>query len=148
MIVTSVDVKLARGQGGGKPLSYVHVVFDDCFVVHDLRIIDGSAGPFVAMPSRHYMDACHDCGWRNATVSRYCNGCGVRLADGRVWRGLDGRARVHLDVAHPVTNECRIMIHEAVMAAWRKEKDFPGLDAGEVRSEEPEEKWFEAEERS
>lgn len=28
------------------------IILDDCFVVHDLRVVDGDRGFFVAMPSR------------------------------------------------------------------------------------------------
>ncbi|MDI6874304.1 septation regulator SpoVG [Candidatus Solincola sp.] len=28
------------------------IIIDDCFVVHDLRVVDGDRGYFVAMPSR------------------------------------------------------------------------------------------------
>jgi stage V sporulation protein G len=28
------------------------IILDDCFVVHDLRVVDGDRGYFVAMPSR------------------------------------------------------------------------------------------------
>ncbi len=28
------------------------IIIDDCFVVHDLRVVDGDRGFFVAMPSR------------------------------------------------------------------------------------------------
>ena len=29
-----------------------HVTLDDCFVVHDIKVIEGADGPFIAMPSR------------------------------------------------------------------------------------------------
>ncbi|MBO5772475.1 MAG: septation regulator SpoVG [Clostridia bacterium] len=40
------------------------VTFDNCFVVHDIKIIDGTEGLFVAMPSRktkegEYKDIAH-----------------------------------------------------------------------------------------
>ena len=28
------------------------VTLDDCFVVHDIKVIEGADGPFIAMPSR------------------------------------------------------------------------------------------------
>jgi len=36
--------------------AYVTIVFDDCFVVRDLKIIDGNNGRFVAMPSKKLKD--------------------------------------------------------------------------------------------
>jgi stage V sporulation protein G len=42
----------------------VTVTFDDCFVVHNVKIIDGKEGLFIAMPSRktaggEYKDVAH-----------------------------------------------------------------------------------------
>ena len=46
------DVRIRRIQTDGKLRAYVSITFDDSFVVHDLRIIDGRKGMFVAMPSK------------------------------------------------------------------------------------------------
>ena len=32
------------------------VTFDDCFVVHDIKVLSGSGGLFIAMPSRRTSD--------------------------------------------------------------------------------------------
>jgi stage V sporulation protein G len=50
--------------GEGKLKAYVTVTFDDCFVVHNVKIIDGKTGVFIAMPSRktrtgEYKDVAH-----------------------------------------------------------------------------------------
>ena len=47
-----------------KVCAIASVVFDDAFVVHDLRIVNGDKGLFVAMPSRklpngEFRDVCH-----------------------------------------------------------------------------------------
>ncbi len=36
--------------------AYVTIVLDDCFVVRDLKIINGATGLFVAMPSKKRSD--------------------------------------------------------------------------------------------
>ena len=36
--------------------AYVTIIFDDCFVVRDLKVINGKSGLFVAMPSRKRKD--------------------------------------------------------------------------------------------
>lgn len=36
--------------------AYITIVLDECFVVHDLKIISGTAGLFVAMPSKRRKD--------------------------------------------------------------------------------------------
>ncbi|MCC7440193.1 MAG: septation regulator SpoVG [Bdellovibrionales bacterium] len=36
--------------------AYVTIVLDDCFVVRDLKVINGTSGLFVAMPSKKRKD--------------------------------------------------------------------------------------------
>jgi stage V sporulation protein G len=36
--------------------AYVSITFDDCFVVRDLKVIQGTSGLFVAMPSKKRKD--------------------------------------------------------------------------------------------
>lgn len=36
--------------------AYVSITIDDCFVVRDLKVIDGTGGLFVAMPSKKRKD--------------------------------------------------------------------------------------------
>ena len=50
MEVTEVRINPARG---GKVRAFASVVFDDCFIVNDLRVIEGREGQvFVTMPGR------------------------------------------------------------------------------------------------
>jgi len=46
------DVRLRRLQPEGRMRAYASVTLDDEFVVHEMRIIDGPNGMFVAMPSK------------------------------------------------------------------------------------------------
>jgi len=46
------DVRVKKVGNEGKLRAYVSVTFDDSFVVHNLKVIDGQSGIFVAMPSR------------------------------------------------------------------------------------------------
>lgn len=46
------DVRIRKVSDEGKMKAIVSVTFDDEFVVHDVKIIDGENGLFVAMPSR------------------------------------------------------------------------------------------------
>lgn len=50
------DVRLRKISEEGKMKAIVSVTFDDEFVVHDIKIIDGQNGLFVAMPSRKMAD--------------------------------------------------------------------------------------------
>ncbi len=46
------DVRIRKINDEGKMKAVASVTFDDEFVVHDIKIIDGQNGLFVAMPSR------------------------------------------------------------------------------------------------
>jgi stage V sporulation protein G len=50
------DVRLRKLQPVGKMRAYASVTLDDEFVVHEMRVIDGPNGLFVAMPSRRSAD--------------------------------------------------------------------------------------------
>ncbi|SHJ56713.1 stage V sporulation protein G [Dethiosulfatibacter aminovorans DSM 17477] len=50
------DVRVRKINSEGKMKAIVSVTFDDCFVVHDIKIIEGQNGPFIAMPSRKMPD--------------------------------------------------------------------------------------------
>lgn len=49
MQITEVRVRLLDSP---KMRAVASVTFDGCFVVHDIKVIDGQNGTFVAMPSR------------------------------------------------------------------------------------------------
>ena len=50
MKVTEVRISPAKG---GKVRAFASVVFDDCFIVNDLRVVEGREGQFfVTMPAR------------------------------------------------------------------------------------------------
>lgn len=63
MKITSVNVRIAESNDS-KMKGIASVIVDDCFAIHDIRIIDGEKGLFVAMPSRktsagEYRDVAH-----------------------------------------------------------------------------------------
>src|SRR5262249_1618995 len=89
----------------------------------DLKIIEGTKGSFVAMPSRKLSDRCHQCGSKNHLRARFCNQCGGRLDEDRATRAADGRAKLHADIAHPINSGCREIIQSAVIRAFQEEKE-------------------------
>ncbi len=46
------DIRIRRVDADSKMKAVVSVTFDDEFVVHDIKIIEGQNGLFIAMPSR------------------------------------------------------------------------------------------------
>ena len=55
MKITAVNV-LKIDDSNSRKKGIASIVFDDCFVVNDIKIITGNEGLFVAMPSRKKMD--------------------------------------------------------------------------------------------
>ncbi len=51
------DVRIRKIRDEGRMRAVVSVTFDDAFVVHDIKIIEGQNGLFVAMPSRRVGDS-------------------------------------------------------------------------------------------
>ncbi|MHA6260516.1 septation regulator SpoVG [Sporosarcina sp. CAU 1771] len=50
------DVRLRRVEAEGRMRAIASITLDDEFVVHDIRVIDGNEGLFVAMPSKRTPD--------------------------------------------------------------------------------------------
>lgn len=111
------DVRIELVEQHPRLRGFVSIVLDNCFLVRDIRIIEGPNGLILAMPSRHVMRHCPKCNTKNALNSQYCNYCGDRL----VIRPLELTERAFADVAHPVTTACRQQIERAVLAAYRQQ---------------------------
>jgi stage V sporulation protein G len=120
--ITEVRIKLME-DNNERLQAFCSVTFDDAFVVRDLKIIEGTKGSFVAMPSRKLTDRCGQCGCKNHLRARYCNQCGHKLDEDRATRDADGRAKLHADIAHPINSACREVIQTAVLRAYQEEKD-------------------------
>ncbi len=52
VLVKVTDVRIRRFNQEGKMRAIVSVTLNDQFVVHDVRVIEGNNGYFVAMPSK------------------------------------------------------------------------------------------------
>lgn len=120
MDITEVRIKLIKDPKE-RLLAFCSITFDDCFVVRDLKIIDGEKGSFIAMPSRKLMDRCQRCNTKNHLRAHHCNDCGLGLADDRAAKDADGRDKLYADIAHPINWNCRDMIERAALNAYDKE---------------------------
>lgn len=49
--MTITDVRIRKVENAGKLKAVASVTFDDEFVVHDIKVIEGTKSLFVAMPS-------------------------------------------------------------------------------------------------
>lgn len=120
MQITEVRIKLME-DAGERLQAFCSITFDDCFVIRDLKIIEGTSGPFVAMPSRKLTGHCPQCGSKNHLRAGYCNQCGARLKEPSLAKDDDGRAKLYADIAHPINSACREMIQEKVIKAFYEE---------------------------
>ena len=86
------DVRIRKITSEGKMKAIVSVTFNNEFVVHDIKIIEGQNGLFIAMPS----------------TSRE-----VENEDGEM-------VTVHRDTVHPINPEVRAMFEEAILKAYNE----------------------------
>lgn len=150
MQITEVRIKLTEN-AADRLRAFCSITFDNCFVVRDLKIIDGNNGPFVAMPSRKIMAQCPQCGTKNHLRSRFCNQCGAKVHT-QPTGSSDSKSKLYADIAHPINAECREMVQRRVLKEFDLETeraklpgyvsrydeeygniDPPGFAEGEIR---------------
>ena len=139
MEITEVKVFLKEGQDK-KLKAYATITFDNCFVVRNVKVIDGNKGLFVAMPSRKLKDPCPKCHFRNTIRSKFCNQCGASLplTEQRPVAGPDeAKQSEHKDIAHPITTECRDYIQKKVIESYEAEARQGAPSRGPVSSSSP-----------
>jgi stage V sporulation protein G len=54
MVITDVRIRKLHSEGRMKAI--VSITFDDAFAVHDIKVVEGDKGLFVAMPSKRMPD--------------------------------------------------------------------------------------------
>lgn len=131
MDITEVKVFMKEGQDK-KLKAYATLTFDNMFVVRNVKVIEGTKGLFVAMPSRKLKEPCPKCNFRNAVRSKYCNNCGSglpmtehKMPAANAEHGA--RESEHKDIAHPITAECRDYIQKKVLEAYERDKKSPSV---------------------
>jgi len=103
---------------GDKLRAFCSITIDDAFVIRDLKIIEGTKGPFVAMPSRKLMDRCSRCNGKNHHRARFCNECGLRLPVTRKGGDPATRFKLHSDIAHPINAQCREVVQRRILEEY------------------------------
>ncbi|MDI6759124.1 MAG: septation protein SpoVG family protein [Candidatus Omnitrophota bacterium] len=140
MEITEVKVAL-KDLPDKKLKGYVSVTFDDSFVVRNIKVIEGSNGLFIAMPSKKIKQPCPKCGFKNEVRSKYCNQCAASLPlpnlSGHSSFGAEGSFSAnrplnheakgmsqleHKDIAHPITQPFREYLQKKVLDAYEQEK--------------------------
>ncbi|MBN2455295.1 MAG: SpoVG family protein [Sedimentisphaerales bacterium] len=120
MEISEVRVKLVTNKDE-RLRAFCSLTMDNEFVVRDVKIIEGTNGYFVAMPSRKMSDHCEKCGSKNHLRAKFCNNCGASLPENRVRKDIKGRMKLHADIAHPINSDCRKKIQEKAISAFKQE---------------------------
>ena len=124
MEITETRVML-KDSPDKKLKAYVTVTFDNAFVVSNIKIIDGTTGLFIAMPSRKVKQPCPKCNFKNETRSKYCNQCGGQLpvsARPAAAESSQSSQLEHKDIAHPITQSFREYLQKNILEAYEREK--------------------------
>lgn len=125
MEITEIRVFLKEGQDK-KLKAYTTVTFDNAFVVRNIKVIQGSNGLFIAMPSRKLKSPCPKCSFKNEVGSKFCNKCGASLSPSPQAKIEDADKSEHRDIAHPVTQEFREYLQTKILEAYKKESGREG----------------------
>jgi len=124
MEITEVRIFL-KDSPDKKLKAYATVTFDNTFVVRNIKVIEGSSGVFIAMPSRKIKQPCQKCNFKNEARSKYCNQCGAQLSFVSRTQGQEGQINSqleHKDIAHPITQPFREYLQKRVLEAYEQEK--------------------------
>lgn len=120
MEISEVRVKMVANQDD-RLKAFCSMTLDNEFVIRDIKVIDGTSGLFVAMPSRKMSDHCGKCGGKNHLRARFCSNCGAKLQENRIKPDTHGRMKLHADIAHPINASCRRRIQETIIKAFNEE---------------------------
>ncbi len=113
MAITITEINIRKPQYlDSRLLAFVTVVFDNCFAVTDLRLLQLKDGPFLAMPSKKASTPCQHCKRKNTFDCRYCGKCG---------KLLEFKAEEHFDVAFPINNEFRQFMLQSILEKYKAE---------------------------
>ena len=115
MEITDVRVRLASRKRD-KVKAFASVTFDSCFVVRNIRLIEGNNGLFLAMPSEEARKSCPQCTSRIPVSSRFCPRCGAHLGDNITTIPKQSSR----DLAHPINQETREYITSKVIDAYNQ----------------------------
>jgi stage V sporulation protein G len=137
MDISDVRVKL-MDNATDRLKAVCSVTFDEEFVVRDMKVVDGTNGLFVAMPSRKLAVHCPQCRHKNHLRARFCNDCGAKLPPNRVAADANGRVRLHRDIAHPINPAFRELVQTKIIERYTAERELasqPGYQPTDLDAE-------------
>jgi stage V sporulation protein G len=133
MEITEVKIFL-KDSPDKKLKAYATVTFDNAFVVRNIKVIEGSNGLFIAMPSRKVKQPCPKCNFKNEARSKYCNQCASPLPVTSYPAAQEASAAAqseHKDIAHPITQSFREYLQKRILDAYEQEKSKGRVSSGQ-----------------
>lgn len=125
MEITDVRIKLVNNTSD-RLKAFCSITLDDEFVIRDIKLVEGSSGLFVAMPSRKLAHSCPECRHKNPMRAHFCNECGADLPTLELPVDDQGRLRLYRDIAHPITPEFREKLQGLIVEAFDGEHERAG----------------------
>jgi DNA-binding cell septation regulator SpoVG len=107
------DVTIRKVPNGGPCIGIATIVFDYCFSLRDVRLIDAGGRRLLAMPSRKATVRCASCGEKCSREACFCGKCGVKLPPPPA-----SDLPAHVDIAHPMTRDMRDYLEKEVWLAY------------------------------
>ena len=123
MEISDIRVKIIQ-DAADRLKAVCSITLDDEFVVRDLKVVEGTNGLFVAMPSRKLSVHCPQCRGKNHLRARFCNECGAKLPAPRIPADPAGRIRLHRDIAHPLNPGFRELVQNRVIEKYQAELEL------------------------
>ncbi len=116
------EIRIFPKEGRDKKLkAYVTVIFDDVFVVRNIKIIQGLETLFIAMPSTKARVPCQECRFRNEVGNKFCNNCGSLIKTEHMSLTHTDSKSEHRDIAHPITQQFRKYLQTEILEVYEKE---------------------------
>lgn len=122
LFVTGVSIELVDDPRHPSCLATVSITFDGSFIIHGIRLVQAHSGLYVAMPDERQKEPCRSCGHRQPIGKNFCADCGRPDPTSRP------KGKTTRDIAHPLNQDCRKMIHDEVIRAfirtWQRELEY------------------------
>lgn len=117
MEITEVRIEPAETVKNGL-LATAEVLFDSCFLVKEMKIIEKPDRLHLCMPNRRVVEPCGKCGCKNHLQANFCNKCGAQLP--KAWLQNPEPPRMFADLAHPIHSRFRAYVESAVFGEYQQ----------------------------
>lgn len=121
--ISEVGIMLINNPAKKTLRAFCTITIGEVLAIHDIKLIEGKNGLFVAMPQKEITYKCPNssCAGKPWVADKYCHLCGQNLAENRFERSPDGKTIVRADVCFPTSNDFRQSLTKTVVNAYNWE---------------------------